>query len=58
VSPLDGGTILLNLVPRQTAWQLRPLFAQYGIFILIAIIVFGGPVLRQLADTVYGFLVG
>ena len=58
VSPLDGGTILLNLVPRQTAWQLRPLFAQYGIFILIAIIVFGGPVLRQLADAVYGILVG
>ena len=58
MSPLDGGTILLNLVPRQTAWQLRPLFAQYGIFILIAIIVFGGPILRQLADAVYGILVG
>jgi Zn-dependent protease len=58
VSPLDGGTILLNLVPRPTAWQLRPLFAQYGIFILIAIILFGAPVLRQLANAVYGVLVG
>jgi Zn-dependent protease len=58
VSPLDGGTILLNLVPRRTAWQLRPLFGQYGIFILIAIIVFGAPILRRLADVVYGLLVG
>jgi Zn-dependent protease len=58
VSPLDGGTILLNLVPRQTAWRLRPLFAQYGIFILIAIILFGAPYLQRLANVVYGLLVG
>ena len=58
VSPLDGGAILLNLVPRQTAWQLRPLFAQYGIFILIAIIIFGAPYISRITNVIYGFLVG
>jgi Zn-dependent protease len=58
VWPLDGGTILLNLIPRQTAWRLRPLFSQYGMLILIAIILFGGQVLFRITDVIYGFLVG
>jgi Zn-dependent protease len=58
VWPLDGGTILLNLIPRQTAWRLRPLFSQYGMLILIAIILFGGQVLFRVTDVIYGFLVG
>ena len=58
VWPLDGGTILLNLVSRPTAWRLRPIFAQYGMFALIAIIIFGGPYLGRLTNVIYGFLVG
>jgi len=58
VWPLDGGTILLNLVSRPTAWRLRPLFAQYGIFILIAIIIFGAPYISRITNVIYGFLVG
>jgi Zn-dependent protease len=58
VWPLDGGTILLTLVPRPTAWRLRPLFAQYGIFILIAVIFLAGPYLGRLTNVIYGFLVG
>jgi Zn-dependent protease len=56
--PLDGGTILLTLVPRETAWRLRPIFTQYGMFILIAIIIFGGQYLGRLTNVIYGFLVG
>ena len=56
--PLDGGTILLTLVPRPTAWRLRPLFAQYGMFILIGLIIFAGPYLGRLTNVIYGFLVG
>ena len=56
--PLDGGTILLTLVSRPTAWRLRPLFAQYGIFILIAVIFLAGPYLGRLTNVIYGFLVG
>jgi Zn-dependent protease len=58
VFPLDGGTILLSLVSPRTAWQLRPLMSQYGIFILIAIIVFGGQYLVRATNVIYGLLVG
>ena len=64
IPPLDGGAILLIVVSRpQTAWQLRPLFEQYGIFILIAIILSSAA--SRSADGIprssmrsYGFLVG
>jgi Zn-dependent protease len=65
VPPLDGGTILLTLVSPRTAWQLRPFLSQYGLFILILLIIpFGsegsilGRVLGPIADSVYGLLVG
>jgi Zn-dependent protease len=56
--PLDGGTILLSLVSRPTAWRLRPFFAQYGIFLLIAVIFFGGQYLGRITNVIYTFLVG
>jgi Zn-dependent protease len=56
--PLDGGTILLTLVSRPTAWKLRPFFAQYGIFLLIAVIFFGGTYLGRITNVIYDFLVG
>lgn len=56
--PLDGGTILLTLVSRQTAWRLRPFFTQYGMFILIAIIFLGAPYIGRVTNVIYGLLVG
>jgi Zn-dependent protease len=38
VPPLDGGAVLFAFLPPQTAWQLRPILAQYGIFILLILI--------------------
>lgn len=65
IPPLDGGAILLSYVSPQTAWQLRPFFAQYGLFLLILLILplFGGTsmigrFLLPLTDAVYGVLVG
>jgi Zn-dependent protease len=65
IPPLDGGAILLSVVSRQTAWQLRPLFAQYGLFILILVFFIpfggssiGGRVIFPLADGIYSLLVG
>jgi len=58
VSPLDGGTILLNFLPYRTAWQLRQLFSQFGILILVIIIFAGGRILIPLSDAVYRVLVG
>ena len=66
IPPLDGGTILLSLVPRETAWQLRPILSQYGLLILIAVFFFpifggetlGGRVLYPIADAIFSVLVG
>ncbi len=65
IPPLDGGAILLSLVNRRTAWQLRPLLSQYGFFILIILFfvplggsTIGGRILFPVADAIYGLLVG
>ena len=66
VPPLDGGAILLSLVPRETAWQLRPILSQYGLLILVALFflpifngqTIGGRVLIPIADSVFRVLVG
>ena len=64
--PLDGGAILLSLVSRETAWQLRPILSQYGLLILIFLffIPFGDQgsigmrILGPIANAVYSVLVG
>jgi Zn-dependent protease len=58
VWPLDGGTILLNLVSRQTAWQLRQFFTQYGMILVIALIFLSGRILLPITDAIYRVLVG
>jgi Zn-dependent protease len=64
VPPLDGGTVMLSLVSPRTAWQLRPILAQYGIFIIILLILpLGGQsiigrILLPITDAIFGFLVG
>jgi Zn-dependent protease len=64
IPPLDGGTVMLSLVSPRTAWQLRPILAQYGIFIIILLILpLGGQsilgrVLLPITDAIFGVLVG
>ncbi len=66
IPPLDGGAILLALVPPMTAWRLRPMLAQYGFFIIIILFFFpfpgigtiGGAVLLPVTYAIVGVLVG
>ena len=64
IPPLDGGTVMLSLVSPRTAWQLRPILAQYGIFLIILLILpLGGQsilgrVLLPITDTIFSVLVG
>lgn len=64
IPPLDGGAIMLSLVPPRTAWQIRPLLAQYGFFLIILLILpLGGQsvigrVILPIVDAIYGVLVG
>lgn len=64
IPPLDGGTIMLSLVPPRTAWQIRPVLAQYGFFLLLLLIIpLGGQsvigrILLPFVEVIYGVLVG
>jgi Zn-dependent protease len=66
VPPLDGGAMLLALVPPMTAWRLRPVLAQYGFFIIIVLFfipfpgigTIGGSILVPVTYAIVGFLVG
>ena len=66
VPPLDGGAILLSLVSRETAWQLRPILSQYGLLILIVLFfipignqgTIGMRIIGPIANGIYSVLVG
>jgi Zn-dependent protease len=58
VPPLDGSTLLFRFLPPQTAWQIRPFLAQYGMFILFGLVLIGGSILTSVVYGVAGFLVG
>jgi Zn-dependent protease len=58
VPPLDGSAVLFRFLSPRQAWQLRPMLAQYGIFILLAFIILGGQVLGGVIFGVAHFLVG
>jgi Zn-dependent protease len=64
IPPLDGGAILFSFLPPRTAWQLRPMLAQYGFLLLILLIIpLGGQsilgrVLLPISEAVFGVLVG
>ena len=58
IPPLDGGTVLLSVVSRQLAWQLRPFFNQYGMILVVGAIFFGGRILLPITDAIYRLLVG
>jgi Zn-dependent protease len=51
VPPLDGSTLLFRFLPLQTAWRIRPMLAQYGMFIVLGVVLLGGSVLSSM---VYG----
>ena len=59
VSPLDGGTILLSYLPYRMAWQVRQFYAQFGMLILVVLILFAGRfILIPLSSAVFRILVG
>ncbi len=58
IPPLDGSTLLFRFVSPATAWRLRPMLAQYGIFVLLALILVGGRLLGRLVIDATRFLVG
>lgn len=58
VPPLDGSTLLFRFLPPQTVWQIRPLLSQYGIFVLLAVVLLGGRFISTFVFNVARVLVG
>jgi Zn-dependent protease len=58
VPPLDGSTLLFRFLPPQQAWQIRPFLTQYGMFIVLGVVLLGGRILTDVIYGVAGFLVG
>jgi Zn-dependent protease len=58
VPPLDGSTLLFRFLPPQTAWRIRPFLAQYGMFIVLGLVLIGGSILTSVVYGVAGILVG
>jgi Zn-dependent protease len=58
IPPLDGSTLLFRLLSPRQVWQIRPLLSQYGIFILLAIVILGGTFLSRIIGGAVGVLLG
>jgi Zn-dependent protease len=58
VPPLDGSTLLFRFLSPRQVWQIRPMLSQYGIFILLGLVILGGPVLSRLIGHVSLALLG
>jgi Zn-dependent protease len=58
IPPLDGSALLFRFVSPATAWRLRPMLAQYGIFVLLALVLVGGQLLGRFMLDATRFLVG
>jgi Zn-dependent protease len=58
IPPLDGSTLLFRFLPPQTAWQIRPFLSQYGMFIVLAVVLLGGRYLSTFIFSAATFLVG
>jgi Zn-dependent protease len=51
IPPLDGSALLYRFLSPRRAWQVRPILAQYGLFILIGFILI---LSRPLSSVIYG----
>ena len=67
IPPLDGSALLFRVLDPRTAWQLRPILAQYGFLILFAVLILpivppgvsiGAKIFGPVIDGVTRFLVG
>jgi len=52
VPPLDGSALLFRVLSPRQVWQIRPFLAQYGIFIVLAVVLLGG---NLLGNVIFGF---
>ena len=58
VPPLDGSALLYRILTPRQAWQIRPFLTQYGIFVVLAVVLLFSRPLSSLITGVTNALVG
>jgi len=58
VAPLDGSHVLLDFVSPRQAMELRVFMGQYGVLLLVAVILLAGGVIGKVAAPIVNFLAG
>ena len=58
VPPLDGSALLYRILTPRHAWQIRPFLTQYGIFVVLAVVLLFSRPLSSLITGVTNALVG
>jgi Zn-dependent protease len=58
IPPLDGSSLLYRVLPPEQAWRIRPLLAQYGFIVILAVFLVGGSAIAGAIRNVTNFLVG
>lgn len=58
IAPLDGSHVLFDLVSPRTAIDLRNFMNQYGIMLLVVVIILAGQIIIPIARPIVSFLIG
>jgi Zn-dependent protease len=65
IPPLDGSKVMFALMDRRTEYQVRPFLEQYGLIVLIIVILpilpggsIAGRIIIPIIDAIFSFLVG
>ena len=58
VPPLDGSALLYRFLTPAQAWRIRPILAQYGFFVVLAVFLVGGRFISEFVGNVTNTLVG
>jgi Zn-dependent protease len=58
IPPLDGSHVLFDVLSPRTAHELRNFMNQYGIMLLIVVVILAGRVISPIATPIVSFLIG
>jgi Zn-dependent protease len=58
IAPLDGSHVLLDVLDPATSRRVKLFMDQYGLFILIAVVLFAGRIIGPLVGTIANMLLG
>lgn len=58
IPPLDGSALLLRFLSPRQAWEFRTMVAQYGIVVILVVVILLGPVIIRIVAAITNFLIG